>query len=119
MYRFLLIALCIVVFILPGNEVVAAWRCMPTKVFRCKQSQCNEEKATIWIEIDFDKAEYRRCDQVGCSNFAFDFRPSGAFVTLIFSPGTLFKAMRDGSEFVEVVTYFTTTLNYFGSCKDL
>jgi hypothetical protein len=95
------------------------WRCTPSTHFVCDASHCKNAQPIIWIELDFSKKQYRRCDQKGCDSYAMESSTAGIFTSVFINIGTLFKARNDGSDFVEVATLGTTTYNYFGKCLKL
>jgi hypothetical protein len=95
------------------------WTCPIARQFRCHVDACERIQPTVTIHISFDQTIniYERCDAEGCDRYQVTPHRSGLFTIIAPSPGALFKAVNDGSEFVETVTTGTIVFNGFGSCS--
>lgn len=93
------------------------WRCQIERQYVCDVQGCIQQKPSIWLTLDFPKLEYKRCDTKGCDTYPLSVANSGIFTHVGYGwGGTIFKAVNDGSAFVEVATSGTSTYNGFGSC---
>lgn len=92
------------------------WLCDISAQFSCDKGECKKVRPAVWISIDFSTKKYQRCDTKGCDSRPLATSTSGIYTNIFFAPGTFFKAVNDGSEFVEVVSLGTAILNGFGKC---
>lgn len=99
------------------DDRAVRWDC-PTLVKEvCTSDGCESATPTITIKIDFEDSTYSRCDTRGCDTFSFLLPfPSGIFTIIEPAPGTFFKALSDGSEFVEVATAGLSVHTAHGRC---
>jgi len=100
-------------------ERALRWQCSPATKFQCTKEGCEAMQPTVWVTLDFQTSSYSRCDRKGCDRYEMRESVSGIYtsVALVDRPGTLFKAVNDGSEFVEVITLGTTLMSSYGICS--
>ncbi len=93
------------------------WVC-PTLVKEvCAADGCDSATPTITIHLDFESSTYSRCDAQGCDTFTLPLLgASGIYTILEPARGTFFKALSDGSAFVEVATLGLSVHTAHGRC---
>lgn len=92
------------------------WRCEISTKYVCTSVGCALVKPTVWINLDFGRRVYERCDSKRCDAYDMTFTQSGIFTLVSPNQGTFLKAVNDGSEFVEVASLGVQTYNGFGQC---
>lgn len=112
----------------PMYERSARWICDVDSKFMCFEDVCrrfsvveeNDDGSILlryWMELDFERHTYARCDQNGCNTEEVG-TSSGAGFTLIEPGGGAFmKIANDNGEFVDVATMGTGLATSFGLCR--
>jgi len=105
----------------------AEWRCDVESKFLCFENKCrrfnvaqeNDDRQVqlmYWMELNFDRYSYSRCDQNGCDSTEVG-TSSGAGYTLIEPGGGAFmKIDNENGDFVDVATMGTGVTMSFGVC---
>jgi hypothetical protein len=101
----------------PAPASADIWRCEASTVVVCDRAQCQENKPSVWLMVDFDRKTYSRCDSKSCDQYQMMAVPSGIFVNVVYNPSSIFKATADGSEYIEVATSGLATYSQFGTCR--
>ena len=86
----------------------------------CSPDGCKVNRSTVWLELDFSKMVYKRCDSKGCDTYEFEGGAAGAFVSIRHKAnnGSFFK-MDQAGKFMEVSSAMLNSYVSFGTCKSL
>lgn len=112
----------------PLYERSNRWRCDVKSKFLCFDHICRRfsvaddvgedgEKNTLyWMELDFSKHTYARCDQNGCDLKEVGTSIAGAFTLIEPGDGAFMKIANGDGDFVDVATMGTGVATSFGVC---
>ena len=104
----------------PLHERATKWRCESSSKQMCSAKRCESTEPKTWIELDFENTIYSRCTTSGCNSYRMTVNTCGIFTSI---SGTdmdfAFKAVNDGSEFVDSIYAMTVAHLLFGSCQSL
>ena len=93
------------------------WRCDAQAQIACTPRQCERAAApSIWLELDFGRQRYARCDAQGCTVRQVSYGVSGAFTTAG-SGDFMLRVANDGSYFADAAGVGPVIMNTFGSCR--
>ncbi len=86
----------------------------------CSSNGCKANKSSVWLELDFSKMTYKRCDSKGCDTYDFEGGAAGDFVIIRHKAnnGSFFK-MDQAGKFMEVSSAMLSSYVSFGTCKSL
>jgi hypothetical protein len=116
-HRILLTALAAISTLTAEFARAEAWKCSSTRGFVCSEAGCVQGMPKISLAIDFSSKTLSRCDEKGCDDYPITVEAAGAFISAFYAPTAFFKAVSDGSSYMEVATLGLTTYTYFGRCQ--
>lgn len=103
----------------PMYDRADQWRCSPTTARMCSSEGCRDSAPSIWVDLDFTKRTYARCDKQGCDTRAATVSSGGVVTSVTLAGGTFLKSLNDGSEFIDVASSSTTAFINTGHCRPL
>lgn len=104
----------------PLDQRANKWLCEP-KVHRiCSKDKCDESDSKVWIKINFKEGTYSRCDSKGCNNRLMSYFESGVYTRVqVNGAGTMVTVLNDGTEYSSAVSFGTSFILSFGSCRPI
>ena len=94
------------------------WKCEMSQQFACKEEGCNEILSSEWLELDFIKKTYMRCNEEECNGYHMVFNRSGVFVVVALPKnGITLKVSDQDGKFSEAASMAGLVINSFGICK--
>ena len=105
--------------LVPMAKRNSSWRCRFKDTFMCDAKGCEKgvksPSGPMWVDIDFNKNIYSRCDQQGCTHHTMKYLSGGLFTVIQASSGML-KSYNDGQSFVDIATLGVGAFLNYGSC---
>jgi len=95
----------------------ARWICIPSSKFFCSRVSCEMNRNYVTVLLDFTKQTYTRCDDTGCQSHPISHSYSGIYTYAYPASGAFFKAVNDGSSFVEAVSMGEGVFISYGRCN--
>jgi hypothetical protein len=93
-------------------------RCEISSKQYCTPAGCEGVSSKVWDLIDLEQKIFKRCDSIGCDQYAANITYSGVYIVIeVPGRGLIAKLRIVGGNFMEVATFATTAYVSFGVCR--
>ena len=84
----------------------------------CTPAGCEGVSSKVWNLIDLEQKVFKRCDSIGCDQYAANITYGGVYIVIeVPGRGLIAKLRIVGGNFMEVATFATTAYVSFGVCR--